>query len=319
MNSICNHHVDYRLCQSRCTLGRRWIEWEHWEDEIEPNGNHGVFSPQKKAGSFLQGSMNNYQLFNIAFIMQVLIIQPMQLPLTKRKIHWRLIDPTLLSLRPEEAEKYLSSHLFITIQLFFSNSNQTNHHPNSPSQQKFLTNLLHHLLRRHLFNGIGVLILATPQNAIQRVQNCVFLAFPPEPKIRVPRDRLEGNYWSGIRFFLGVSDVCDWHTVSHIAPKQQSKKELYWLWLLMWQMVLICVAFRGFSLFCKTQFLNRRNKLCPTEVSITPTLRSSPHSQKDHSPWVAPHGRGQGPAGPSGLVEKTTSFTSVNPFSCFFF
>ncbi len=55
-------------------------------------------------------------------------------------------------------------------------------------------------------------------------------------------------------------------------------------------MVLICVAFCDFSLYCRAPVLNRPNKRCPTEVSITPTLRSSPHSQKDHSPWVAPHG-----------------------------
>ena len=46
MNSICNHHVDYRLCQSKCTLGRRWMEL--WEDEIEPPEIMAFFLPKKE-------------------------------------------------------------------------------------------------------------------------------------------------------------------------------------------------------------------------------------------------------------------------------
>lgn len=129
MNSICNHHVDYRLCQSRCTLGQ-WMELR--EDEIEPP-EIMVFLFQKKSRFFLQGSVCSGSMSGTCeqvSTLHIAFIHPMQLPLTKRKnlpkADWSKHD---CPPRPESPEKYLGSRLFITTQLFSPNSNQTNHHP----------------------------------------------------------------------------------------------------------------------------------------------------------------------------------------------
>ena len=70
------------------------LRWWNWT-----TGNHGVFFYQKRR-FFLQGSMcsgsmsvtcEQLSTLHIAFI------HPMQLPLTKRKLYWRLIDLTWLS------------------------------------------------------------------------------------------------------------------------------------------------------------------------------------------------------------------------------